>query len=614
MGGTPQPQAWGILPQFWDSAGGFHPTSPQTADAILFAMGAAGEHPPDTQAVIVTRAGERRPIPGPAELMAEDGSIRRVEGELPPDLPPGYHELRPQGSGRAIRLIVSPGACHLPEGLRASGLALQLYALRSARSWGIGDLGDLRRFAGWARTAGISMLLLNPLHAASPGLPQQPSPYFPSSRRYRNPIYLRLEEVPGARRLADRLAPLSHKGRALNGRRSIDRDAVWRVKLEGLELLWSGFRGDPRFRRYCAREGASLDRYASFCALAERHGPSWRSWPRVVGQPGGPAVAAFVREQSARVDFHRWLQWLLEEQLGRAGTAASLIADLAVGVDPDGADAWAWQELLASGVRIGAPPDAFAPGGQDWGLSPFDPWKLRAAGYEPFIQVLRAAFRHGGGIRLDHVMGLFRLYWIPQGMAASEGAYVRYPARELLEILALESHRARAFVVGEDLGTVEDETREELARRQVLSYRLLWFEDRPPSAYPRQALAAVTTHDLPTIAGAWTGADLRAQRAAGIEANQAEQERMVRRLQEATGLDRQAPLEEVIPAAYRALAASPCNLVAATLEDALAVEERPNMPATRGQWPNWSLALPSTLEQIVRDPRVVRLLEVLKRR
>src|SRR5438105_2513573 len=526
MGGTPQPQAWGILPQFWDSAGGFHPTSPQTADAILFAMGAAGEHPPDTQAVIVTRAGERRPIPGPAELMAEDGSIRRVEGELPPDLPPGYHELRPQGSGRAIRLIVSPGACHLPEGLRASGLALQLYALRSARSWGIGDLGDLRRFAGWARTAGISMLLLNPLHAASPGLPQQPSPYFPSSRRYRNPIYLRLEEVPGARRLADRLAPLSHKGRALNGRRSIDRDAVWRVKLEALELLWSGFRGDPRFRRYCAREGAALDRYASFCALVERHGPSWRSWPRELGQPGGPA----------------------------------------------------------------------------------------AAGYEPFIQVLRAAFRHGGGIRLDHVMGLFRLYWIPQGMAASEGAYVRYPARELLEILALESHRARAFVVGEDLGTVEDETREELARRQVLSYRLLWFEDRPLSAYPRHALAAVTTHDLPTIAGAWTGADLRAQRAAGIEANQAEQERMVRRLQEATGLDRRAPLEEVIPAAYRALAASPCNLVAATLEDALAVEERPNMPATRGQWPNWSLALPSTLEQIVRDPRVVRLLEVLKRR
>ena len=286
-------------------------------------------------------------------------------------------------------------------------------------------------------------------------------------------------------RLADRLAPLSHKGRALNGRRSIDRDAVWRVKLEALELLWSGFRGDPRFRRYCAREGAALDRYASFCALVERHGPSWRSWPRELGQSGGPAVAAFGREQSARVDFHRWLQWLLEEQLGRAGTAASLIADLAVGVDPDGADAWAWQELLASGVRIGAPPDAFAPGGQDWGLSPFDPWKLRAAGYEPFIQVLRAAFRHGGGIRLDHVMGLFRLYWIPQGMAASEGAYVRYPARELLEILALESHRARAFAVGEDLGTVEDETREELARRQVLSYRLLWFEDRPPAEYPQ---------------------------------------------------------------------------------------------------------------------------------
>jgi 4-alpha-glucanotransferase len=612
MGGTPQPAAWGILPEYWDSAGNLRRTSAETSAAILAAMGAEGESPPDAGDVIVLRAGERRPIASPGEIFLEDGASRRVEAELPVDLPLGYHLLREE-SGRAVRVIVSPGACFLDESLRTGGLAVQLYALRSARSWGIGDLGDLRRLAAWSRAGGARMLLLSPLHAAGPGTPQQASPYFPSSRQFRNPIYLRLESVPGARRLASPIASLASQARDLNRRRRIDRDAVWRLKLQALELLWRDFRGDPGFSRYCARQGPALEGYATFCALAERHGASWRGWPSDYRHPDGPAVAAFAREARGRVDFHRWLQWLLEEQLERAAAQSTLIADLAIGVDPDGADAWAWQDQLAPGVRIGAPPDAFAPQGQDWGLPPFDPWRLRAAAYEPFVQVLRSAFRHSGGIRLDHVMGLFRLYWIPRDLPASEGAYVRYPSRELLDVLALESHRARAFVVGEDLGTVEDQTREELARRRVLSYRLLWFEERPPPQYPPQALAAVTTHDLPTIAGAWTGADLRAQEAAGIPVNQADLERMLRRLRQATGLDASSPLEEVILAAYRSLASSPCRLVAATMEDALAVEERPNMPGTGDSWPNWSLALPSSLEAIIRDPRVSRLIDVLKR-
>ena len=614
MGGTPQPDAWGILPEYWDGAGNRRVTTPATASAILQAMGADGERPVDAGAVIVVRAGEGRGLPGPAEIVTEAGDRLHAEGELPRDLPIGYHRLHPAGADRSLRLIVSPGACHLPDDLRGWGLAVQLYGLRSSRSWGLGDLGDLRRLARWLRgAAGGGMLLLNPLHAAAPGLPQQPSPYFASSRQFRNPIYLRVDAVPGARRLGDRLAPLARAAQALNASRSLDRDAVYRLKMDALGRLWGEFPGDVRFLRYCRREGAALERFATFCALAECHGQGWRRWPAQVRHPDAPAVAAFARAERSRVDFHRWLQWLIDEQVRQAAAQAPLIADLAIGVDPEGADAWAWQDVLAAGVRIGAPPDAFAPGGQDWGLPPFDPWKLRAAGYEPFIQTLRAAFRHTGGVRLDHVMGLFRVYWIPAGGAASEGAYVRYPARELLDILALESERARAFVVGEDLGTVEDETREELARRRVLSYRLLWFEDRPPSAYPRQALAAVTTHDLPTIAGAWTGADLRAQRAAGIEPNAQAQEEMVRRLQQVTGLPRDAPVEEVIPAAYRALAGSPCHLVAATLEDALAVEERPNMPGTTSQWPNWSLALPASLERIIRDARVARLARALKR-
>jgi 4-alpha-glucanotransferase len=313
------------------------------------------------------------------------------------------------------------------------------------------------------------------------------------------------------------------------------------------------------------------------------------------------------------VRLHAWLQWLLDLQLERAARAAPLLADLAVGFAPDGADAWIWQDVLAGGVRVGAPPDAFAPQGQDWGLPPFDPWKLRAAGYEPFIRTVRATFRHSAGIRVDHVMGLFRLYWIPPGAAAPEGAYIRYPAEDLLAILALESQRAQAYVVGEDLGTVEPETRQALFEHAVLSYRLLWFEDSPPAHYPRQALAAVSTHDLPTIAGAWTGADLRLQRAAGLQPNDTDQQKMADRLRAVTGLPPQAPVADVVVAAYAALAASPSQLVAATMEDALLVEERPNMPGTTTQWPNWSLALPKTLEQIKRDPQVARLMQALRR-
>ncbi|HYM49405.1 MAG TPA: 4-alpha-glucanotransferase [Candidatus Limnocylindrales bacterium] len=614
MGETPQPAAWGIVPEYWDMGGTRHQPGPATIAGILQAMGAEAERPSPAPGVLMVRRGDPRPIDAPGELETEDGRRRPVEDRLPADLLPGYHTLHPRQGGASIRVIVSPGTCFLRDDLRTWGLALQLYALRSRHSWGVGDLADLRRFAGFARhDLGAGMTLLNPLHAGTPGVPQQPSPYFASSREFRNPLYLRVDEVPGARRLRDRLRALGEAGRRLNAARVIDRDAAYRLKLEALETLWGDFRGDARFTAYCEREGDALTRYGTFCVLAERLGPQFRRWPPELRHPADPAVEAFTRANARRVDFHRWLQWLLDEQLQRAGAQLPLIADLAVGVDPDGADAWALQDVLASGVRVGAPPDAFSPDGQDWGVPPFDPWKLRQAAYEPFIRIVRAAFRSAGGVRLDHVMGLFRLYWIPPGVAASEGAYVRYPASDLLDILALESTRAGALVVGEDLGTVEDETRAELARRRVLSYRLLWFEDRPPEAYPLAALAAITTHDLPTVAGVWTGADARAQVAAGLRPSPGAEEAMVRRLQEVTGLPREAPVGDVIAAAYAALARAPSQLVAATVEDALAVEERPNMPGTTDEWPNWSLALPLTLEEIMRDPRLRRLSTALAR-
>jgi 4-alpha-glucanotransferase len=258
-----------------------------------------------------------------------------------------------------------------------------------------------------------------------------------------------------------------------------------------------------------------------------------------------------------------------------------------------------WQDVLAQGITVGAPPDPFNAAGQDWGLPPFDPWRLRAAGYEPFVRTVRSAFRHGAGLRLDHVMGLFRLYWIPRGEDPARGLYVRYPHQELLDILALESQRAAAYVVGEDLGTVEDWVREELARRRILSTRLLWFEEGPPSNYPLESMAALTTHDLPTLAGIWEGSDSDG----GVH----------ERLRRHAGLGGGESTEQAAESALRALAASPSRLLAATLEDALGVTERPNKPGTLTEWPNWSLALPLSLEELERSPGPARIAQVLRR-
>ncbi len=308
--------------------------------------------------------------------------------------------------------------------------------------------------------------------------------------------------------------------------------------------------------------------------------------------------------------FHAWLQWLLELQLAAAAAAGpALVTDLAVGADPAGADGWQWQDAIAWGVSVGAPPDEFNPAGQDWGFPPFDPWRLRAAGYEPFAQIVRAAVAGGGGVRIDHVAGLSRLFWVPAGRPEL-GVYVRYPWEDLLNVVALEAWRAGAFVVGEDLGTVEPEFREALARWRVLSYRLLWFEQNPPSEWPELALAAVTTHDLPTISGVWTGADVASRTAIGLDVDE-EAERGIRRRLEEVCESATIPTEEAVVRAYAAIASSPSLLAAATLDDALLVDERPNQPGVLGDWPNWSLALPAPLEEVETDERARRLAAVL---
>jgi len=600
-----------ILRGFEDALGKWREAPPETMVGITSAM---GRPPPAAKAsLMVVRCGSRRQLHHPAQLTLEDGAVLAVDKALPGDLPPGYHTLRYLDEDRDTKLIVSPGVCYLPERLRIWGWSAQLYALRSSGSWGIGDFADLRRLARWsARELGAKVLLVNPLQAPLPIVPQEPSPYFPSSRRFRNPLYLRIEEVPGASDLRSDLQRFAAAGAQLNEDRRVDRDAVFKLKKDALELLWKNFSGDKRFDRFCREQGAPLVQFALFCALSEHHGTGWHQWPEEYRDPKSPEVARYADYHAERVRLHQWTQWLLDEQLARAAAEIPLMQDLPIGVNPDGADAWAWQDVFADGVTVGSPPDEYNTLGQDWSLRPFVPWKLRAAGYDPFIQTLRGALRYAGGLRIDHVMGLFRLFWIPPGNDATTGAYVRYPADELLAILALESERAKAYIVGEDLGTVEESARNKLAKNRVLSYRLLWFEQDPPDKYPELALAAVTTHDLPTIAGLWTGADLEEQRQLRLHPNEKGTLEIRQRLGLMTDLSDDAPIEDIIKRAYELLAQAPSAIIAATLEDALAIQLRPNLPGAPER--SWSMALSEPLEQILSHPLVHAIAERLRRR
>ena len=556
------------------------------------------EPPAYPDPVAIVPPGATLPVPG--ELTLEDGTALGRVAAMPRDAPHGYHRLVDDvGSERT--LITGPGRCHLPGGLRHWGWAIQLAATRSRRSWGIGDLADLGELARWSASAGAGFVAVGPLSAPNPGPDPEPSPYFPSTRRFGNPLYLSVDAVPGF--ADDRLAT---EARALGASRAIDRSKVLRLKLAALEAAWAAARFDRRaFDAWRAARGNALERWATFCVLAERHGGSWRTWPVRVESSAGDAD---------RIGFHAWLQWCFDRQLEKASVPLRRIADMPVGFDPSGFDAWDWRDQLATGASVGVPPDRFNTAGQDWGMPPFLPHRLRAAGYRPIIETVRAQLRHAGGLRIDHVLGLFRLWCIPSGADPTRGAYVRQRTDELLEIVAIESERAGAIVIGEDLGTVPAGVRPELRRRRLLSTRLALFESRPPAAWPRQAFAAVSTHDLPTVAGLWSGGDVRDQEAAGVPPDPAEAARLRRRLLRAAQHTSGPSAEEVTVALHRRLADSPAMLVAATLEDALGVEKRPNLPGTVApQRANWSVALPSPIEEIAADPGVRRLVKALRR-
>jgi len=581
------------------------------AKAIRAELKAARSRP----RTIVMRQGHRPPrIPG-GELRAEDGGVRMVRDRLPADLAPGWYRL--SAGKRRYPVVVAPERLALPP--RSWGWMLQLYALRSADSWGAGDFADLARFAGWA-AKDADALLLNPLHAVAPVRPVPASPYAPSSRRYLNPIYLRVEET-SAYRDADRVTQsIVDSLRPPNDTDLIDYDAVWDAKQKALEVLWAH-----------APEPAAGDDFATYYALAEAYGSDWRTWPEELRHPDREAVA---RERAARADrvaFHAWLQRLCDEQLRAAARAAhgmsvGLVHDLAVGVDPGGADGWMLQDMLAQGVKVGAPPDAFTQRGQDWGLAAWRPDRLAATGYRAYRDLLSATFKHSKGLRVDHVAGLWRLWWIPPGGSPDQGTYVHYDGAAMLAALTVEAHFTGAVVVGEDLGTVPPKVRKALRRHNVLGSAVLWFtrDYRQPSApfipprkWPELALASVSTHDLPTAQGFLTGDHVRLRAEAGaLTRDLADEEAAARADIEALqALLREEGITEPDPvlALHELLARSPCRILMASPYDVLGEVRQPNLPGTDTEYPNWRIPLPVPLEGFVQDPRVVAVARILSR-
>jgi 4-alpha-glucanotransferase len=546
----------------------------------------------------------------------------------PDALPLGVHRLTataPDGrTGRAVLIVAPDRAPAAPE--RTYGLLVQLYSLLSEHSWGMGDLGDLAALARWAgSTHGAGFLQVNPLHAAVPGAPTDPSPYRPATRRFPDPVHLRVEDVPEWADCPDRAAldALAVRGgelrrRVLEKGESIDRDAVWELKRAALELLYAVPRTPQReaaYREFRTAQGAELDGHAAWCA------------------------ARAGEEPRERADFHAWLVWLTESQLAaaqraarEAGMAVGIVHDLAVGVHPDGSDA-RLGPFHARRVSVGAPPDAFNARGQDWGLPPWRPDRLAEAAYAPLRGLLRAVFRSAGALRIDHVMGLFRLWWIPEGRPPAEGTYVGYDGEAMLAVLVLEAHRAGALVIGEDLGTVEPRVRDALARRGVLGTSVLWFErdwagdGRPlaPGAWRADCLATATTHDLPPSAAKLAGAHVELRDRLGLLTRPAEEERAEDaadteewlEVLEGLGLDTKGE-EAAVRALYGFLLRTPARLVGVWLPDAVGDRRPQNLPGTWDQYPNWRLPVadadgrPLTLEALTASPRANALLNAVR--
>jgi 4-alpha-glucanotransferase len=587
--------------------------------------------------------------------VTQERRLLLLEGELPW----GYHHIAIEPENASTTLVVTPGRCWLPPGFderrRLWGIAAQLYLLRSDTDWGIGDFGDLRRLVGLASDHGADVIGLNPLHAMFPDDPEHASPYSPASRVLLNILNINvtaLPEIEHCPEIRDLIASqgFRHRVEACRGKHLVDYAEVSAIKFSVLEKLFNVCRGaDPArcgaFEAFRREGGELLQRNCLFLALREHFAnqdasrADWHAWPEEYRDPRSPAVARFAVENRHRLDFHAWLQWVADEQLGAAAIAAEsrgmvvgLYRDLAVGADRSGAETWANTAAVVSGAQVGAPPDVYNPAGQNWELPPFHPRALREEGYRSFIELVRANMRHAGGLRIDHVMGLQHLYWVPQGEKPSAGGYVRYPMEDLIGILALESHRHECLIVGEDLGTVPEGFRERMAEANILSYRVLYFEQEaqtgaflPPTAYPAQALAVVGSHDLPTLRGWWEARDLDLKEELGLfprpgEASRQRQMRERDRMQLLKALRKEDLLlideEPDIPTLSRAvhafLARTPSVLAMAQIDDLTDEADPVNVPATSDEHPNWRRRLSMTLDELAARPRFVDIAAIFR--
>lgn len=697
----------GIDPYYYDNWGNQHVTSVETKKAILTAMGLEGteaelrerqlrpwcrliepvmvvsvnSQPPYIPAYFPLEEGREKDVTLTCRIEDETGNTRSlqlygvtvaesitIEGtryvrvEIPNETSRalGYYNLTvacrtPDNELTGLmRLIITPDGCYSPE--RTWGISINLYAIRSRRNWGIGDLGDLKDIIRWvSEDLGGGFVGISPLHAIPNQMPYGISPYSPSSRLYKNFIYLDIETIsslPG--KLVESLE-FSREIEGLRGKELIDYENVAAIKKKALRNAFSAFNPNTpegrEFNHYIENEGKALVSFATFMAIEEhlkKENPNlhrWQDWPEPYQNPDGPAVAEFKKTHGADVLFYQFIQWLIDRQLKDAsdlanelGMAVGLYGDLAVGSSGEGGDAWSYPDVFAFGVNAGAPPDAFNLSGQNWGFPPLIPERLRESGYELFIQTIRKNLKYTGAIRIDHALGLFRLFWIPAGTAPHEGTYVRYPYEDLLRIIALESVRNRAVIIAEDLGTIGEEVRETLFRFGMLSCRLFYFERDwskatflPPDAYPETALAAVTTHDLPTIHGYWTARDIEVKKRLGIYPDETawqrdlnERQRDKQFMLDALGdflpkgfsQDARAVPEmthELSLSVHTYLARTPCKLVAVSLDDIMAVVDQQNMPGTIEMHPNWRQKAPLELHKLFEQRQVKALARMFQK-
>ncbi len=558
--------------------------------------------------------------------------VWRVHVPLPADLPLGWHTLhawqRPYGSAEADRtaqstLVVTPDRLPEPPSRpgrhgRAWGLMAQLYSVRSQDSWGMGDFADLADLATVAGARGADFLLVNPIHAAEVTVPIEPSPYLPATRRFLAPLYVRPEDIREVAYLPPAERALVEQARAVvapsdTDPSRIDRDAVWTAKRAALELIHAAPRSTARqaeLDAFLQREGQPLQDFALWCALEEHYADAER--PAEAADIASALVTGLRAQLADRVDFHAWLQWIADQQVEVAQAAATasgmrigVMHDLAVGVHTQGSDAWSLRGMYAQGITVGAPPDMYNQQGQNWNQPPWLPRALAEAGYAPLRDMIRTLLRHAGALRIDHVIGLFRLWWIPTGLGAGAGTYVRYDHEAMIGVLALEAQRAGAVLIGEDLGNVEPWVRDYLSGRGILGTSVLWFEQeedgpRPPERWRRELLATVNTHDLPPTAGYLADEHVALRARLGLLEQSvdealadaaAERDAMLRLLRDRGLIGAQATEEEVIEALNVLITASPSLLIGVALVDAVGERRVQNQPGTDKEYPNWQIPL-----------------------